>query len=99
MNYQVARKDEAQEQIRRLSPGPRRSVNAVIRKLHAGPHLEDSKALRGFDTLWRVRVGRWRIIFDLNQPERTITILRVGPRKTVYEGLDDLLREEPPRRR
>ena len=44
-------------------------------------------------------MGRRRIIFRLNLPDRDITILRVARREVVYDNLDDLLREEPPRRR
>ena len=56
----------------------------------------DTKKLDGFDTLWRTRIGRWRIIFDLNAEQREITVLRVARREIVYEGLEDLVRDAPP---
>ena len=55
----------------------------------------DTKKLDGFDTLWRTRIGRWRIIFNLDTEQRRITILRVARREIVYEGLEDLVRDNP----
>ena len=99
MIYDIDRTDQVQEQIRRLAPGPKRDIRAAIHLLYQGPHAGNTKKLDGYDTLWRIRVGRWRVIFKLNEPDRDITILRVARREIVYEGLDDLLRDEPPRQR
>ena len=95
MSYRVGHTDEATEQIRRLSPKPRRVVRRAIRDLYQGPHAGDTKKLNGFDTLWRVRVGRRRIICDLDTERQVITILRVARREIVYEGLEDLVRDDP----
>ena len=93
MTYQVIRDEEAQAQIRKLSPVPRKGVNAAIRALRDGLDRLDTKQLDGYESRWRARVGRWRVIFDLNEAERVIRVVRVGPRTTVYEGL------KPPTRR
>ena len=95
MTYGVRRSDKAQEQIRTLAPRPKREVRAAILLLDEGPHAADAKNLDGFDTLWRVRVGGWRIIFDLDEEQQLITILRVARREVVYEGLEDLVRDDP----
>ena len=96
MIYDIDRTDQVQEQIRRLAPGPKRDIRAAIHLLYQGPHAGNTKKLDGYDTLWRIRVGRWRVIFKLDEPDRDITILRVARREVVYDNLDDLLREEPP---
>ena len=92
MTYQVRREDDAQEQLRRLSPVPRRAVKSVVRDLEGGPSAADTRQLRGQTDLWRARAGRWRIIFRLDDEARVIRILRVGPRKTVYDDLESLRR-------
>ena len=78
-----------------LAPRPKREVRAAILLLDEGPHAADAKSLDGFDTLWRVRVGGWRIIFDLDAERQVITILRVARREVVYEGLEELMRDDP----
>ena len=96
MTYTVRRSDAAQEQIRTLAPRPKREIRAALLLLDEGPHAADAKKLDGFDTFWRVRVGRRRIIFDLDEERQVITILRVARREVVYEGLEDLVRDVPP---
>ena len=89
----------ADAEIRALAPQPRRLFNNAVRNLRRDYRAGDTLKLSGYETLWRVRMGRRRIIFRLNLPDRDITILRVARREIVYDNLDDLLREEPPRRR
>ena len=96
MTYTVRRSDAAQEQIRTLAPRPKREIRAALLLLDEGPHAAEAKKLDGFDTFWRVRVGGWRIVFDFNEEQQLITILRVARREVVYEGLEDLVRNNPP---
>lgn len=96
MTYRTIRSAAADQEIARLSPEPRRNYHRALRGLRRDPAAGDTKKLDGFDTLWRTRIGRWRIIFDLDTEQRTITILRVARREVVYEGLEDLVRDAPP---
>ena len=91
MNYRVDRTEDAQTEIRALSPQPRAQVNKALRDLRKNYRAGDTKKLDGFDTLWRVRIGRRRIVFQLNPRARVVTVLRVRRREIVY---DDLV--EPP---
>ncbi|MCW5854016.1 MAG: type II toxin-antitoxin system RelE/ParE family toxin [Anaerolineae bacterium] len=42
------------------------------------------KKLKGREDQWRLRVGDWRIIFEIDAPGRVIYIVRVLPRKDAY---------------
>jgi mRNA interferase RelE/StbE len=33
---------------------------------------------------WRIRVGKYRVIYEIDDKERTITVLHVGLRRDVY---------------
>ncbi len=89
----------ADAEIRALAPQPRRLFNNAVRNLRRDYLAGDTLKLSGYETLWRVRIGRRRIIFSLNLPDRDITILRVARREVAYDNLEDLLRDEPPRQR
>ena len=94
MTYRAVRSAAADQEIARLSPEPRRNYHRALRGLRRDPTAGDTKKLDGFDTLWRIRIGRWRIIFNLDTEQRTITILRVARREVVYEGLEELMRDD-----
>jgi len=36
------------------------------------------------EKVWRMRVGDYRVIADISLGERTITVLAVGHRKSIY---------------
>jgi len=42
------------------------------------------KALRGRPG-YRLRVGNWRVIFELDHEERRLIVLDIGPRGDVYD--------------
>lgn len=33
---------------------------------------------------WRIRVGDYRVIYEVDDPNRTVTVLDVGNRRDVY---------------
>jgi mRNA interferase RelE/StbE len=37
--------------------------------------------------LWRVRLGDYRIIYEINDAEQVLTVARVRHRRDVYRGL------------
>lgn len=37
-------------------------------------------------SLWRYRVGDWRVICDIQDENIQITVLRLGHRKDIYSG-------------
>ena len=45
----------------------------------------DVKKLRGYHNVYRLKVGDYRIIFEYVKEERTIKILKVGKRESVYD--------------
>ena len=93
--YRVVQTDEADAEVGRLAPEPRRNYRRAVRELRRDPRGGNAKKLDDYETLWRIPIGGWRIVYDLDLAERVVTILRVGRRRTVYDDLDDLERRSP----
>ena len=94
--YRVVQTDKAEAEIGRLAPEPRRNYRRAVREIARDPRSGNAKKLDRYETLWRVPIGGWRIIFTVDLEARVVTILRVGRRRTVYDDLDDL-EQQPPR--
>ena len=93
--YRVVQTTGADAEVSRLAPEPRRNYRRAVRELRRDPRGDHAKKLGRYETLWRVPIGGWRIIFSVDVEARIVTILRVGRRRTVYDDLDDLERRPP----
>ncbi len=59
----------------------RRSIVAAVRAFAAGTPA-DVKMLTGHRGLYRLRVGRWRILYEM--PAGEVLVLRIRDRKDAY---------------
>ena len=70
--------------VRDLDQLPETDRRVVIRavQMYAAGGTSDIKKLQGALNLYRLRCGRWRVIFEL--PEREVLVLRIRDRKDAY---------------
>mgnify|MGYP002130352996 CR=1 FL=1 len=43
--------------------------------------------MRGFDELFRIRIGDYRVVYRIRDEQLIITVVTLGHRKNVYRGL------------
>ena len=58
-------------------------VDQGVHKLEANPYCPGTRKLRGISG-YRFRVGRYRILYDVDAGTRTVTIYGVRHRKDAY---------------
>jgi mRNA interferase RelE/StbE len=56
----------------------------IILGLYDEPRLHNSKKLSGGGSRWRIRVGDYRILYEINDSQKIIKVYRVAHRKEVY---------------
>ena len=83
MTYDVLFSDLALKQLRRLDQEIRERIIATLERIRIRPE-EHIRKLVGDDG-YRLRVGNYRIILDLDKERLVILVLRVGHRKNVYD--------------
>lgn len=67
---------------------PKKAMQRVLRAIHdlaENPRPRDCKKLKGADNLFRIRVGRYRVIYAIFDKTITVVIVRVRHRKDAYE--------------
>jgi mRNA interferase RelE/StbE len=83
VTYSVRIKASAAKQLARFDPGVRRLLVEQIDRLATNPHV--GTVLKGeLDGLRRVRVGPYRIVFEVRNRELIVLVVRVGHRSSVY---------------
>ena len=85
--YEVIVLHTAEKEIRRLPPKIRRQIFEKLLELEINPRPQDSVALRGFKRGHRVDTGEYRLLYDVDDPARLVTVWRVKHRKDVYRNL------------
>ena len=70
---------QAMKEIERLDTDAKKRIRAAIEGLPFG----DVKKLKGYAAVFRLRVGNWRIIFDMEADN--IRINHVLPRGDAYK--------------
>ena len=79
------------EIIRGLPLDVKRSVKQAIRSLSADP-FSGAPLMGELSGLWKFKVRRFRIVYELDRKTRIIRIYAIGHRREVYEELADRLR-------
>ena len=82
-SYRLLIKPSAAKELGVLPLKDRRRVVAKTRELAAVPRPMGAEKLSGHD-LYRVRQGDHRIVYQIADHERTITVFRIGHRRDVY---------------
>ena len=69
---------------------PKRDQEAIvikIKSLSKDPRPNGVKKLKGLEDSYRVRCGKYRIIYEIKNKELIVLIIDVDPRKDIYKGL------------
>ncbi len=70
----------------------KRSVKQAVRSLSSNP-FSGEPLLRELTGLWKYKVRRFRLIYEVDRKARLIRIFALGHRREVYEELADRLRK------
>lgn len=83
VHWRVRLARSAEKDLDRLDPQVRTRVLRAIRRFAENPRTGKALKLRGRPD-WRLRVGDWRVLLELEQGARTIRVKRVLPRGRAY---------------
>lgn len=74
----------AARQIRKLPVRERNRLLDAIEGLTEDPRPHGAKKLVGEQLAWRIRVGDYRVIYEILDERLTVTVVRAGHRREVY---------------
>ena len=62
-------------------------IQEAIMSLQDDPRLPGTQKLRGYPARYRLRQGRYRIIYEIDEKDKIVRIMLAGHRKDVYRGM------------
>ena len=84
--YSIGYTTSAQRELRKLDSSVRRRVRAAIDALAEDPRPNGCKKMSGFETLWRIRIGDYRVVYDVIDEQVIVTVVRVAHRREAYRS-------------
>lgn len=85
--YAVEVTPAASRQIRKLDRNTQKRILARIEKLEEEPRPHDASKLQSPEELYRIRVGDYRIVYQIEDDRLVVLIVKVGNRREVYRNL------------
>ena len=82
-NYEVEFVKSAQKELNKLSPQTSLRLAKAIYKLSEDPRKGNVRPMMGTKS-WRLRVGDYRVVYDIFDKKLIILIIHVRHRKEVY---------------
>ena len=82
--YDVLLASQAERDLRRLPPQVFRRIVAEIKGLASEPRPRGCRKLAGSENDYRVRVGDYRVLYEILDGPKEVRIYRVGHRREVY---------------
>ncbi len=87
MNYEVRLRNSAQKQLDGIRGKEYGKIAEAISSLDENPRPSKGKKLAE-SGLWCVRVGKYRVIYSIDDKAKVIIVVRVAKRsKDTYKGL------------
>lgn len=83
-SYQIEWKRSALKEIKKLPKDTVVRIIQTVESLSTDPLPVGVRKLIGTEYTYRVRVGDYRVIYNIFENRLTIEIVRVGHRKDVY---------------
>lgn len=85
MPYSISYKPSAAKALRKIHPTEQNRIVRAIEALAVTPRPPGAIQLAGGDGELRIRVGDYRIIYDIEDGALVVLVLRIGHRGDVYK--------------
>jgi len=83
-SYEIEISRTAERQLKKLAEEDQLRVVRAVIALAGQPRPRGSRKLMGYDDVFRIRVGRFRVLYSVSDARLVILVLKIGHRKDVY---------------
>ena len=82
--YRLIISNTAQKSLHKLPKKDLLHVLRVLETLAINPYPAGCRKLSGEEHVFRIRIGRYRVIYEIDGDELIVWVLKIGHRKDVY---------------
>ncbi|MBE9036774.1 type II toxin-antitoxin system mRNA interferase toxin, RelE/StbE family [aff. Roholtiella sp. LEGE 12411] len=85
MSYEVEFSRGAKKQFRKLPIDVQQRIQTKINELAIEPRPNGVKKLQAGDNSYRIRVGDYRVVYEVDDDVLIVTVIKVGHRSGIYK--------------
>mgnify|MGYP001773277165 CR=1 FL=1 len=86
MKFKILYAKSVYKDIKKLDQNTKLKIKKSIEKLENFPNISNIKSLKSHPLAdYRLRVGDYRVLFDVDWDNKKIYILKIGHRKDIYD--------------
>jgi mRNA interferase RelE/StbE len=82
--YQILVERAAEKELKRVAADARPKLVAAIKSLAEDPRPSGCRKLVGLENDWRIRVGNYRVVYEIADEIRIVRVNRIRHRKDSY---------------
>lgn len=82
--YEVRITSSAYRQLKKLPEFIRNRIIGKIFFLEKNPESQDSKKLSGYKRIYRLRIGGYRVIYEVHNSQKLVVVLKCMHRRGIY---------------
>jgi mRNA interferase RelE/StbE len=87
MLYELYVERRAEKDLSKLPAPLFVQITTKIEDLAANPHPQGSRKIVGSQADWRLRVGDYRVLYEIDERTKTVVIMCVKHRREAYRAL------------
>jgi mRNA interferase RelE/StbE len=88
--FEVRLVTKAKKELEELEENLKNKIYKLLKTLERDPipaRIYDVKKLIGMKDMYRIRIGKVRIVYIIDWKDKIISVVRIGFRGKVYEGV------------
>ena len=83
--YKVSFASRVEKQLDKISNKNYQNIITHISALSHNPRPDGCKKLAGFENIYRIRIGNYRVIYNIKDEILTVLVVKIGHRRDVYK--------------
>lgn len=97
MTYEIRIRPSAAKAIRKLPKTEQSRIREAVEALRVEPRPRGSRKLTGGTNEWRIRVGAYRVVYEVQDDVLIVSVVRVGAAPTGVDRIPDTRHPDTPR--
>lgn len=84
-SYRLSLTASAEKELQGLPARMVARIAVRVERLASVPRPPGCKKLVGGDKEWRIRIGDYRVVYEIDDAAKTVDVTRIAHRRDVYE--------------